>query len=180
VATGSGASFGAALLGLVDAMAGHKSTYTAKNWHAQLSQLSSTARGRAAADAAGLAPSRRTYLRWLAEEQTPTAKHQAQIRQAYEAMARRPFPDAIREGNIKIYGKVGIGDDVRDRGAGGTSPFLIDASEGNWDALAELWDSGVTDPDQWEALFVAEVFLKDIETSDPVTFPGDWYTVTHS
>jgi hypothetical protein len=58
-------------------------SYDAKGTHAQLAQLLDTARGRAAADTAGLSPSRRTLLRWLSGEQQPNRANREAIERAY-------------------------------------------------------------------------------------------------
>lgn len=180
MARGHGPSLGAALQALVAAEAGRLATYTAKGWHAKLVQLSGTERGRQAADRAGLNPTRETYLRWLRDpENTPNKANLRRIEQAYKAVARKPFPASMRTGDLKIYGKVAFDDDVRDRGAGRTAPFLVDAGEGNWDQLAAMWDDGVMDDDLWETAFITDVFDADIDTSADVGFPGTSYTLTH-
>ncbi len=58
-------------------------SYDARGWHAQLAQLTGTARGRAAADAAGLSPSRTTFLRWLGGTQAPNRRNREAIERAY-------------------------------------------------------------------------------------------------
>jgi hypothetical protein len=58
-------------------------SYDAKGWHAMLAQLTGTARGRAAAQAAGLNPSRGTLLRWLSGTQEPNRRNREAIERAY-------------------------------------------------------------------------------------------------
>lgn len=59
-------------------------SYDAKGWHARFTQLTGTAQGRAAADAAELNPSRTTLRRWLAGTQRPNKRNRQAIDRAYE------------------------------------------------------------------------------------------------
>lgn len=179
MAEGRGPSLGAALLDLAAAHGARKSTYGAKGWHAQLRALTGTERGLSFADAAGLSPSRRTLLGWLAESQTPNAENQRKIQQAYEAAARRPFPESMKSGTIEISGIVCTGNDCRNRGGGsGRAPFRVDAGAGDWDAIEEAWEDGTLDAELFEDLFVADVIEEDIgEGSDTWSFPGASYSV---
>jgi len=52
-----------------------------QGWHAQLSQLTSTARGRATAERAGFTV--RSLREWLSEDRTPTKSNRAAIERAY-------------------------------------------------------------------------------------------------
>jgi hypothetical protein len=177
--TGRGGSFGAALRALIDAQGGTYSTYQAKGWHAQLRELSGTERGRTAADAAGLSPSRRTYVAWLSEAQTPSAANRAKIAQAYERASRRSLPASMRSGTIEIRGQVAFGPDVRDRGAKGTAPLRVDASYGDWDEFATVWEAGATDEELEEA-FIEEIFEAEFgETTETVEFGGGAYTISN-
>src|SRR5690242_14412648 len=90
--TGHGDSLGAAILAAIASAAGGQReyrSYTATGWHAQLSKLTSSDRGYAAAADVGLSATSRTLRAWLAEQQTPSPANQAKIRQAYERMAGR-------------------------------------------------------------------------------------------
>lgn len=176
--TGRGDSLGAALRSLIAAHGGQKATYTAKGWHAQLRALGDTQAGRDAADRAGLAPTSRTYLRWLAEEQTPSPANRAKIQQAYARAGRHPLPETMKV-NINIRGKVGFGDDVRDRGANSTQDLLIGDHYGaDWDDFAEAWEEGLDD-ERLEAAFIEHCVVPDLDTSDDVSFPGGAYTVSN-
>jgi hypothetical protein len=64
-------------------------SYDAKGWHAQLTQLTGTARGRAAADTAGLSPSRTTFMRWLSGTQAPNRRNREAIERAYGDVRRQ-------------------------------------------------------------------------------------------
>ncbi len=63
-----------------------RAAYPAKGWHAQLRELTRTAQGEAAADRAGLSPTRRTLIGWLTGETTPTRANRERIERAYAAM----------------------------------------------------------------------------------------------
>jgi hypothetical protein len=65
------------------AQADYGRAYSAKGWHAQLSKLTASPRGNAAADRAGLSPSRTTLRRWLSESQTPSRRNREAIERAY-------------------------------------------------------------------------------------------------
>ncbi|MBM2623852.1 hypothetical protein JIG36_51020 [Actinoplanes sp. LDG1-06] len=56
--------------------------YGAKGWHAQLVAIERTRAGRAAADRAGLNPTRRTFERWMSGGR-PNAANRARIAEAY-------------------------------------------------------------------------------------------------
>lgn len=184
MAEGKGPSLGVALIGLVGALGGRKSTYQAKGWHAQLSALTATSRGTSFLDAAGLDVQKRTLLAWLAEDRAPTRANQQLIREAYEAAGRKPFPrDELGGGTVlKIEGKIGFGDDVRDRG-NGCAPLLVEPEHDDaWDRLEDLWDHGNLDPDLWEEYFIDDVIGDDpaLDDASPgdVSFPGGAYSVS--
>lgn len=61
-------------------------SYRAQGWHAQLRELTESARGSAAADRAGLSPSSRTMVGWLSETQTPNNANRARIEEAYNSL----------------------------------------------------------------------------------------------
>lgn len=69
---------------------------TATGWHAQLRAITGTAAGYAAADRAGLGPTNRTLMKWLAEDRTPSKANRERISQAYESMRTRPVDTASR------------------------------------------------------------------------------------
>jgi hypothetical protein len=64
-------------------------SYDAQGWHAKLAQLTGTSRGRDAAGAAGLNPSRTTFLRWLTGTQAPNRSNRDAIERAYEDVRRQ-------------------------------------------------------------------------------------------
>lgn len=60
--------------------------YGAQSWHAKLNELGRTARGREAADRAGLAPTPRTYRAWLGYDRSPNKANRARIDAAYDSL----------------------------------------------------------------------------------------------
>lgn len=180
MASGSGDSLGAALVDLAAALGGapRKASYQAKGWHAQISRLTSTEAGYAAAERAGLSVNRRTLLNWLAEKSEPTADNRRKIAAAYERVAGR-WPD-WENADFRIYGTVKTGDDVRERGDKGTQPFLVetrDASPAQWAEFKQQWEAGGMTEDEVEDAFV-DIIEDAIPPSDAWEFPGASYTVT--
>lgn len=181
MATGRGNSLGAALLDLAAELGGapHKSTYTAKGWHAQISRLTATQAGYKAADRVGLTVTERTLKDWLAERREPSAANKHLIDKAYTLAGAGKWPDW--EGKeFRIYGLVAQGDDERERGSDGHSPLLVDGSNAyssTWAAFRNEWESGggMTE-DQVEEEF-SNVIVDDIGGSVPWEFPGSSYTV---
>lgn len=184
MARGSGATLGDALYDHARAHGyrssiGRASSYQAKGWHAQLRQLTSSPRGYAAADDAGLSVSRKTLQRWLAESQSPSAENRARIADAYARMAGGFDPNVAR-GTYAISGMVQTGNDSRDRGNGSHAPLRVDASQGDWTQIRRLWDEGALSADDWENLFISDVIEEDLgEGSDGWGFPGEGYKVHH-
>jgi hypothetical protein len=188
---GAGRSLGAALDALyrqVDPTAGRRrASYTATGWHAQLVALTGTRAGMRAADVVGLSPTRRTLIRWLShsgrgdETGAPSSANRTLIGRAYGLLSDgidvAAWESAMRR-TIEIRGVVAMGRDVRDRGRGGSSPLRIDGTRGDWTAVARAWDGGRQELAGVERTFIWQVISQDIgETSDGITFPGDWYTV---
>lgn len=182
MATGSGNSLGDALLDLAAELGGgpRKSTYTAKGWHAQISRLTATQAGYKAADRAGLNVTERTLKDWLAERREPSAANKALIDRAYTIAGAGNWPDWENK-TFKIYGLVAQGDDVRERGANGIAPLIIDGTNAypaTWAAFRYEWESGGgMSEDQVEDYF-AMVIMDDLGGSVPWEFPGTSYTVT--
>lgn len=59
-------------------------SYKAKSWHAQLSDLTKTERGSKAADRAGLSPTRQTLTKWLSDPDYPIRRgDREKIEKAY-------------------------------------------------------------------------------------------------
>ena len=183
MATGSGSSFGEALVNAIAAAAGGtigvRRSYTAKGWHAQISKLTSSPRGYEAAHKAGLSVNHRTLVDWLAERREPSRANQDLIAKAYQLMAGR-WPIEIEHKRFRIYGEVRIGDDVRDRGANGTAPLEIDGSmamSNDWHAMRTAWESGEVDPEDFEEEFIHIIEADLGEMSDPPEFTGTSYQV---
>jgi hypothetical protein len=185
VPTGRGRSLGAAAVDLFERLFGGRvrTSYRAKGWHAQIRELTATAPGRAAADAAGLSPSATTLLAWLAERQVPNKANRELIDKAYRMM-RGVFDDREVRKDIRLTGLVSFQSatgrrDSRFRGRGGNAPLLIDGAGGVWEPIAEAWDRGVRDPDTIGYLFIEYVIIPDFgeisEGSWYSAFDGDWY-----
>lgn len=181
MATGRGSSLGAALLNLYDQLAEPRRSYTAKGWHAQLSALTATERGRAALDATGIKASKRTLLSWLGARSEPRKGNRELIAEAYRAMARGFNRGPVqKKNNLRISGLVALGSDSRLRGSGGRqAPLLVDGSRGDWSRIEREYNSGNTDADKHEGMFVDDVFLADPAFKDGYDpeFPGSWYEV---
>lgn len=182
MASGSGSSFGEALVDLIAAESGGQvgryKTYTATGWHAQLSKLTSSGRGYTAAADVGLSATARTLKAWLSQDQEPNAANRSKIAAAYERMAGR-WPEHIERREFSIRGVVQMGRDVRDRGGRDGGPLVIDGGAGQWDRMKRAWLSGDVDPEEFEDWFVEDVMEMDIgEGSEEWEFPGGAYTIT--
>jgi hypothetical protein len=156
---------------------GVRKSYTATGWHAQISKLTSSPRGYLAAERAGLSVNHRTLVDWLAERREPSKANQNLIAAAYRMMAGS-WPKHIERQEVEIRGEVSIGDDVRNRGARGTSGLVIDGSAGDWRRMRDAWEAGETDPDDFEDWFIEDVLEADLgESSEPWEFTGNDYEV---
>ncbi len=183
--TGSGASLGAALNGLLRSQVTPRhrlSSYTAQHWHAQLSKLTATQRGHQALEDAGLHVTTKTLVHWLSDaEYNVRRSYRDLIHTAYENVAIVPadaIPDHIKRGQYEISGTVKTGDDERDRGTRDAAPLRIDGTRGNWDAIEELWLVGELTDDEFEDHFIDDVIVEDIgEGTDGWEFPGASYSV---
>ncbi|MFJ9567865.1 hypothetical protein ACIRQQ_48615 [Streptomyces fuscichromogenes] len=183
--TGHGGSLGAALNDLLRSQVTPRhrlSSYTAKHWHAQLSQLTATHRGQQALEDAGLNVTTKTLISWLSDaEYNVRRSYRDLIHTAYENTAiipADPFPDHIKRGQYEISGVVKTGDDERTRGTVDAAPLRIDGSRGNWDAIQELWLAGELTDDEFEDHFIDDVIVEDIgEGTDGWEFPGASYSV---
>ncbi|MGW2974002.1 hypothetical protein ACWDBO_46205 [Streptomyces mirabilis] len=121
--TGRGNSRGAALGDLLRAQVTPRhrlSTYSAKHWHAQLSQLTGTRRGYEALESAGLDAKPDTLIKWLSDpEYNVRRSYRDLIHTAYENVAivpADPIPDHVKNGQFEISGLVKTGADERERG----------------------------------------------------------------
>ncbi|MGW7067127.1 hypothetical protein ACWGII_14285 [Streptomyces sp. NPDC054855] len=183
--TGRGDCLGAALGDLLRSQVTPRhrlSSYTAKHWHAQLSQLTATHRGQQALTDAGLHVTTKTLLNWLSDSEYNVRRSYLDIiHTAYENVAivpADPIPDPIKQGQFEISGDVKTGDDERTRGTRAAAPLRIDGSRGNWDTIEELWLAGELTDDEFEDHFIDDVIVEDIgEGTDGWEFPGASYSV---
>src|ERR1051325_12168719 len=91
--TGRGDSLGTLLNALLRSqVTPHRlSSYTAKHWHAQLSQLTATHRGQQALEDAGLHVTTKTLINWLSDTEYNTRRgYQDLIHTAHEHTAIAP------------------------------------------------------------------------------------------
>ncbi|GGX57641.1 hypothetical protein [Streptomyces chartreusis] len=183
--TGRGNSLGAALNDLLRSQVTPRhrlSSYTAKHWHAQLSQLTGTHRGQQALEDAGLHVTTKTLIAWLSDaEYNVRRSYRDLIHTAYENTAivpADPIPDHVKDGQYEISGWVTTGTDRRERGTRDAAPLRIDGSRGDWDAIEELWMAGELEDSDFEDHFVDDVIVQDIgEGTDGWTFDGGSYSV---
>ena len=102
------------------------SSYSARHWHAQLSQLTGTHRGYQALEIAGLDVTTDTLLKWLSDpEYNVRRSYRDLIHTAYENVAivpAEPIPDHVKNGQFEISGIVKTGNDERERGTPGPPP----------------------------------------------------------
>ncbi|MEV8547312.1 hypothetical protein [Streptomyces sp. NPDC051572] len=183
--TGRGGSLGAALNDLLRAQVTPRhrlSTYNAKYWHAQLSQLTGTRRGYEALETAGLDVRPDTLFKWLSDPEYNVRRgYRDLIHTAYENVAivpADPIPDHVRSGQYEISGSVTTGTDERVRGTRDAAPLRIDGSRGGWDAIEELWIAGELTADEFEDRFIEDVIEQDIGAgSDGWEFGGSSYSV---
>ncbi|MFI9824131.1 hypothetical protein ACIHFC_27250 [Streptomyces sp. NPDC052013] len=183
--TGHGASLGAALSSLLRSQVTPRhrlSTYTAKHWHAQLSQLTATHHGYQVLADAGLHVTTKTLINWLSDpEYNIRRSYRDLIHTAYENAAiipADPIPDRFKNGQFEISGLVKTGDDERERGNRRAAPLRIDGSRGYWDAIEELWLAGELTDDDFEDHFIDDVIVADIgEGTDGWEFPGAVYAI---
>lgn len=179
--TGHGDSPGAALNDLLRSQVTSRhrlSSYTAKHWHAQFSQLTATHRGQQALEDAGLHVTTKTLVNWLSDaEYNVRRSYRDLIHTAYENTAivpADPIPAHIKRGQYEISGVVKTGDNERTRGTPDANPLRIDGSRGHWDEIEELWLAG----DEFEDHFIDDVIVEDIgEGTDGWEFPGASYSV---
>ncbi|MFI7349401.1 hypothetical protein ACIBSR_24525 [Streptomyces sp. NPDC049936] len=183
--TGRGHSLGGALNNLLTAQVipRHRLTsYSAKHWHAQLSQLTATHRGHQALADAGLDVTAKTLLNWLSDaEYSVRRSHRDLIHTAYENVSlvpADPIPDHIRNGQYEISGYVTTGTDRRERGTLHAAPLRIDGSRGEWAPIEVLWMTGELTDNEFEDHFIDDVIVQDIgEGTDGWEFDGDLYSV---
>ncbi|MGM9470260.1 hypothetical protein [Streptomyces murinus] len=182
--TGRGDSLGAALNDLLHSQVTPRhrlSSYNAKHWHAQLSQLTATHRGQQALAEAGLHVTTKTLINWLSDSEYNVRRSYLDIiHTAYENVAivpADPIPDHVKQGQYEISGVVKTGDDERTRGTMDAAPLRIDGSRGNWDAIEGLWLAGDLTDDEFEDHFIDNVIVEDIgEGTDGWEFPGTAYS----
>ncbi len=183
--TGRGGSLGAALGDLLRAQVTPRhrlSTYNAKHWHAQLSQLTGTRRGYEALETAGLDVRPGTLFKWLSDPEYNVRRgYRDLIHTAYENVAivpADPLPDHIKDGQYEISGWVTTGTDRRQRGTPDAAPLRIDGERGHWDEIEELWMADELTDDEFEDHFIDDVIVEDIgEGTDGWVFDGRSYSV---
>ncbi|MET8680045.1 hypothetical protein ABZW18_21290 [Streptomyces sp. NPDC004647] len=164
------------------------STYHAKHWHAQLSQLTHTRRGYEALERAGLTVRPETLIKWLSDpEYNVRRSYREIIHASYENAAvipADPIPQSFKDGQFEITGWVKTGDDERFRGGLNdtgriTAPLRIDGRSGNWVEIERKWAAGELDDESFEDAFIEYVIIEDIgEGTEGWDFPGTSYTVT--
>ncbi|WP_028805419.1 hypothetical protein [Streptomyces sp. 142MFCol3.1] len=183
--TGHGNSLGAALNDLLRSQVTPRhrlSSYNAKHWHAQLSQLTGTHRGHQALEDAGLDVNVKTLLNWLSDPEYNVRRScRDLIHTAYENVAvvpAEPIPDQFKNGDFEISGWVTTGSDRRRRGTRAAAPLRIDGQMGNWGEIEALWNAGDLSDDDFEDHFIDDVIVEDIgEGTDGWTFDGGSYSV---
>ncbi|MFE3384793.1 hypothetical protein [Streptomyces anulatus] len=162
--------------------AGRLTSYRAKQWHAQLVQLTATRHGYEALERAGLTVTARTLIHWLSEpEYAVRRSYQEQIRTAYEDAATTPatpLPPDFKVHQFRITGTVQIARDTRDRGTGGEAPLRIDGRNGAWARIEQAWLTDQLTDEAFEEYFIDDVVVEDIgDGTDGWQFPGSWYQV---
>ncbi|MGI5414044.1 hypothetical protein ACQEV9_45560 [Streptomyces chartreusis] len=183
--TGHGGSLGAALNDLLRTQVTPRhrlSSYNAKHWHAQLSQLTGTHRGYQALEEAGLDVTVKTLINWLSDpEYNVRRSYRDLIHTAYENVAivpADPIPDRFKDGDFEISGWVTTGGDRRQRGTRAAAPLRIDGRSGDWSEIEALWMVGELTDDDFEDHFIDDVIVQDIgEGTDGWTFDGGSYAV---
>ncbi|MEV6536910.1 hypothetical protein AB0M86_46425 [Streptomyces sp. NPDC051639] len=183
--TGPGHSLGAAPNDLLRAQVTpcHRlASYSAKHWHAQLSQLTGTRRGYEALESAGLDVRPDTLFKWLSDpEHNIRRSYRDLIHTAYENVAivpADPISGTVKDGQFEISGLVKTGADERERGTGRAAPLRIDASRGDWSDIEALWLAGDLRDDDFEDRFIDDVIVADIgEGTDRWEFSGSSYSV---
>jgi hypothetical protein len=178
-AQGSGESFGEALRATIrEASEPPRTSYTARSAAAQYKHLMRTQSGRDALAEAGLTAAPQTRRRWVAHRQNPGRANAAKIHEAYDTMTRGRIPRAVKEGKMRITGRVGTGPDVRDRGTRGSAPLEIDLSRGNWTRIEQGWaDEGTLSNRRLEEVASEDLIEPDIGGSDWWYFPGGSYII---
>ncbi|MFG2440735.1 hypothetical protein [Streptomyces sp. NPDC048508] len=183
--TGRGGSLGAALGDLLRTQVTPRhrlSTYSAKYWHAQLSQLTGTGCGYEDLDTASLDVCPDTLIKWLSDpEYNVRRSYRDLIHTAYENVAfvaAEPLTDIVKNGQYEISGLVKTGADERERGNQRAAPLRIDASRGDWSEIERLWLAGDLRDDDLEDLFIDEIIVADIGAgTDGWEFSGSSYAV---
>jgi hypothetical protein len=180
VASGRGTSLGAALVDLFSSTGrpgGVRSSYSAKGWQAQFSQLSSTHEGYEAMRRVGLSASIDTQRAWLSGRRDATPANRGLIAEAYRIM-QGGFSASWRDAVFNITGRVTMGSDSRDRGNGRHSSFRVEGDQGRWDRIEEAWNAGA-DADTIEELFIEDVVIEGVDgISDSIEFNGTFYVVS--
>ena len=153
----------------------------ALSWHAQLAQLTASARGQ---EILARRTSHRNWLGWLSEERTPTARSREAIESAYvEYLGRSPAGRIDHGSGGEIHGEVAFGNkgrlDLRERGNGVSEPLRIDHAvpPADWSYVdAELLQPNPR-PARVEDAYIYGVIAGSIDFSEPPWFPGPEYMI---
>lgn len=155
---------------------GRKSSYAARGWHAQISQLTAVAAGARAAVAAGLeVKTQRTLLAWLSQAREPSAENKRRIDLAYRILAGRVWNPLNQTRTYAIHGLIGSGDrtEIRTLTIG-----IGDYEEAKWDNLRREFEKFRPNPKWIEQYFIEDVIVEDIgDTTGHWEFPGASYTI---
>lgn len=154
---------------------GHKRTYTAKGWHAQVSQLTAVIAGARAAAAVGLTVTQRTLIGWLSQTQEPSAANRRKIAEAYRMIAGKKWDPNNETRTYSITGEIDSGDRIEDRTL---EIGLGDYTDARWDRIAKEFDQPNPDPRKIEKYFIEDVIVEDIgDTTGQWGFPGASYII---
>lgn len=177
-AEGRGSSFADAFRDAIRAAGGGpRKSYTAQSPRARYNHLMRTHTGRDALEQAGLTAAHQTQRRWARGVQNPGKANAAVINAVYETLARGRIPDDVKNGKMRITGRVGTGSDIRERGSAGNAPLLVDLSEGDWDEVEDALFSDLTDDAGLEDMISRDLIEPDIGGSDSWFFSGGNYKV---
>lgn len=176
---GRGSSFADAFRDAITAAGGHgpRKSYTAQSPSARYNHLMRTKGGRDALEQAGLAAAPGTRARWAKGTQKPGKQYSGVINAVYEVMKRGSIPDSVKNGKMRITGRVGTGTDIRDRGSDNNAVFLIDLSEGEWDDVEKAVFDDLVGDAELEDMISEHLIEPDVSGSDTWFFPGSNYTV---
>lgn len=166
-AEGRGATLGEAILACFDDV---PRIQPARSPRSRLIELTATRRGSAALESAGLDVSRRTLLRWLAEEASPSPANARIIAAAYRSYLRYPAAPVVRRVSTATGVITGI---IKISADEGLRTIRVNNAAGSWTDLTREWRRPNPNPDEIELLYILQVVIPDIR--DLVEFPGSNY-----